>query len=95
MLFPGTDCDLAGPAPRGDVSDAAVWAHSAAAAPLFRTPSGEALHDRIILASLAREGRLLDGLSEDERQTLFDLLKRLSANLALVEAHDPGGDAPD
>ena len=63
--------------------------------PLFLTPSGEALHDRIILASLAREERLLDGLSADERQTLFDLFKRLAANLALVEAHDPGSEAAD
>lgn len=59
--------------------------------PLFLTPSGAAVHDRIILASLAREDRLLDGLSATERQTLFSLLKRLAANIPLVEAHDPAG----
>ena len=50
--------------------------------PLFLTPSGEALHDRIILASLARERQLLNGLSAEERRTLFDLLGRMAANAA-------------
>ncbi len=57
---------------------------------LTLTPSGEALHDRIIKASLAREGLLLAGLSAEERRMLFDLMGRLAANMTLVEAHDPG-----
>ncbi len=61
---------------------------------LFLTGSGEALHDRIILASLAREARLLDGLAEDQRRTLFELLARLTGNMPLVEAHDPAAEGP-
>lgn len=60
---------------------------------LFLTSSGEGLHDLIVRASLAREERLLAGLSTDERQSLFALLKRLGANLPLVEAHDPADPA--
>ncbi len=59
---------------------------------LTLTTQGEALHDRIILSSLARERLLLAGLSADEQRTLFDLLRRLSANMDLVEAHDPADD---
>ena len=53
------------------------------------TPEGLALHDRVVAASLAREKLLLTGLSDQEQATLFKLLKRLDANMALVNAHDP------
>ena len=53
---------------------------------LTLTPDGEALHNRVILASLARERLLLKGLSADEHRLLFELLAQLSANMALVEA---------
>ena len=56
---------------------------------LTLTPSGMALHDRIIIASLAREELLLDGFSVEEREALFGYLRRVAANTALVEAHDP------
>ena len=59
---------------------------------LTLTPKGEALHDRVIVSSLARERLLLQGLSDKERRTLFDLLSRLSANMDGVEAHDPAAD---
>ena len=50
------------------------------------TPLGQALHDKVILASLEREARLLDGFSGPEREALVNLLARLSANMALVQA---------
>ena len=56
---------------------------------LTLTPSGVALHDRIIFASLERERLLLDGLNDKERSVLFSLLKRLNANMTLVSAHEP------
>jgi DNA-binding MarR family transcriptional regulator len=55
------------------------------------TASGQALHDRILKASLERERLLLDGLSDVDRGTLFGLLERLSRNMALVDAHEPSG----
>ncbi len=58
---------------------------------LTLTPEGQALHDRMILASLEREGLLLDGLSGEERDALFTLLGKLAANLPRLEAHEPGG----
>lgn len=56
---------------------------------LFLTPAGQALHDRIIVASLAREELLLDGLSARDREALFRLLKHVSANMPLLNAYDP------
>lgn len=56
---------------------------------LTLTPAGLALHDRIIFASLERERLLLTGLNDKERAVLFDLLKRLNANMSLVSAHEP------
>jgi DNA-binding MarR family transcriptional regulator len=56
---------------------------------LYLTPSGQALHDRIIVASLAREELLLDGLSAKERETFFRLLHRVGSNTALLNAYDP------
>jgi len=53
------------------------------------TPTGQTLHDRIIVASLAREELLLDGFSAAERAAFFGYLRRVAANTALVEAHDP------
>jgi DNA-binding MarR family transcriptional regulator len=59
---------------------------------LFLTSSGQVLHDRVIRASLAREARLLAGFSAGERTALFEFLKRLAANLPLVETHDPANE---
>jgi len=57
---------------------------------LTLTPTGLELHDRIIVESLAREGLLLTGLSDSERGQLFELLKRMLANMPLVHARGPG-----
>ena len=50
------------------------------------TPQGQALHDRMILASLERESQLMDGLSETERSALFALLRRMTANMVRLQA---------
>jgi DNA-binding MarR family transcriptional regulator len=44
------------------------------------TDKGLDLHDRILPLSEQREASLLKGLSQQERKTLLDLLKRLQAN---------------
>lgn len=59
---------------------------------LSLTEEGRALHDRVIRASAAREQLLLEGFSDDDRAELFRLLGRLSANLPLVEAHQPAAE---
>ena len=56
---------------------------------LVLTPAGEALHDKMIIASLAREELLLSGLTGDERRAFFRLIKTIAANMPLVDAHDP------
>ncbi len=62
---------------------------------LTLTSTGERLHDRILVASLEREGRLMAGLSEVDRDRLFALLAQLSSNMTLVDAHAPGPQGPD
>ena len=49
------------------------------------TKKGRALHDRIIGIALERERAFLSVLTDAERETLIDLLKRLHANLPQVE----------
>ena len=61
---------------------------------LSLTPAGKALHDRIIVSSIAREARLLDGFSDEERRVFFDFLKRVAGNIPLVDAQDPAEDDP-
>jgi DNA-binding MarR family transcriptional regulator len=46
------------------------------------TKSGQALYDRLIVASLERETRLLSVFSEKESQVLAALLKRLHAHVS-------------
>ena len=46
------------------------------------TPAGQALHDKGIVDTVARDEGLLKGFSEAERDTLVALLKRLNANVA-------------
>jgi len=53
---------------------------------LTLSKSGWRLHDRIIRLSLAREERLLAGLSAAERATLIGLLNRLHANIPVMNA---------
>jgi DNA-binding MarR family transcriptional regulator len=52
--------------------------------------AGIALHNRVIVSALERETLLLTGFSRTERRTLLNHLKRLLANIARVNAHQPG-----
>ncbi len=49
------------------------------------TAKGRELHDRIRLLALERERALLEVLSDTERDTLIELLRRLHENLPAVE----------
>jgi DNA-binding MarR family transcriptional regulator len=48
------------------------------------TARGRAIHDKVIVAALERERRLLSCLKKDEREVLIDLLRRLHDNLGAV-----------
>jgi DNA-binding MarR family transcriptional regulator len=48
------------------------------------TAKGRATHDKVIVAALGRERRLLSCLSPAEREVLIDLLRRLHNNLGAV-----------
>ena len=48
------------------------------------TAKGRATHDKVIVAALERERRLLSCLKKDEREVLIDLLRRLHENLGAV-----------
>jgi DNA-binding MarR family transcriptional regulator len=49
------------------------------------TSKGHATHDRVIVAALERERRLLSVLRKDEREVLIDLLRRVHGNLDAVK----------
>ena len=51
------------------------------------TAKGRATHDKVIVAALDRERRLLSCLHKDEREVLIDLLRRLHNNLGAVTGH--------
>jgi DNA-binding MarR family transcriptional regulator len=53
------------------------------------TAKGRATHDKVIVAALERERRLLSCLSKDEREVLIDLLRRLHENLGAVTGIEP------
>ena len=48
------------------------------------TVRGRAIHDKVIVAALERERRLMSCLKKDEREVLIDLLRRLHENLGAV-----------
>ena len=48
------------------------------------TAKGRATHDKVIVAALERERRLLSCLTAGEREVLIDLLRRLHENLGNV-----------
>ena len=48
------------------------------------TTRGRAAHDKVIVAALDRERRLLSCLNRDEREVLIDLLRRIHENLGAV-----------
>ena len=62
---------------RSDPNDGRTHAISLAA-------KGRTTHDKVIVAALDRERRLLSCLSRDEQETLIDLLRRLHENLEAV-----------
>lgn len=55
---------------------------------LWLTGAGAALHDRIMVIALRREAALLDGFKAAELDTLYSMLDRMRANLAMVDAVD-------
>ena len=48
------------------------------------TARGRAIHDKVIVAALERERRLLACLKKEEREVLIELLRRLHENLGAV-----------
>jgi DNA-binding MarR family transcriptional regulator len=48
------------------------------------TARGRATHDKVIVAALDRERRLLSCLNKDEREALIELLRRIHENLGAV-----------
>jgi len=55
---------------------------------LYLTPSGVALHDRIIAVAIQREQALLAGFSDADKDALCDLLQRMRTNLRRVDEAD-------
>jgi DNA-binding MarR family transcriptional regulator len=53
------------------------------------TPSGYALHDRLIALATAREQLMLAGFSEEERAQLTGYLRRLHARLPALKEFQP------
>jgi DNA-binding MarR family transcriptional regulator len=51
--------------------------------------SGDALHDRIIVAALAREERLLSSLTPNELETLIVCLRKMSGSVGSANAYQP------
>jgi DNA-binding MarR family transcriptional regulator len=52
------------------------------------TARGQATHDKVIVAALDRERRLLSCLNKDEREALIELLRRIHENLGAVTGHN-------
>ena len=48
------------------------------------TAKGRATHDKVIVAALDRERRLLSCLAKDEQEALIDLLRRIHENIGAV-----------
>lgn len=51
------------------------------------TARGRATHDKVIVAALDRERRLLSCLNRDEREVLVNLLRRIHENLGAVTGY--------
>jgi DNA-binding MarR family transcriptional regulator len=59
------------------------------------TPAGRAVHDAILQLALARQARLLEGFSDEERRLMVTYLHRLLDQVAYVNAFTsapPAGD---
>lgn len=55
------------------------------------TPTGEAAYEQVLKIALKREQLLLDGFSAAEREHLIEFLRRMNANVALVDSLKPDG----
>jgi DNA-binding MarR family transcriptional regulator len=64
--------------------DSSSWQRS-----LSLTPAGLDKYEEIAMVALRREELLLTGFLEEERMQLRNLLRKLTANVALVDAYDP------
>ncbi len=53
------------------------------------TAKGRATHDKVIVAALERERRLLSCLDNGEQEVLIDLLRRIHDNLGAVTGEQP------
>jgi len=53
------------------------------------TPEGQAMHDRLAEIALKRETLLMADFTEDEREQLLQLLRRMRGNLPRVDAWEP------
>lgn len=53
------------------------------------TPLGASTYEKVLQIALQREQLLLDGFSESEREHLIDFLRRMNANVALVDSLKP------
>lgn len=56
------------------------------------TPSGYALHDRLIALATAREQMMLEGFTDEERAQLTGFLRRLHARLPELREFRPDGE---
>ncbi len=56
------------------------------------TQAGRAIHDQILVLALARQERLLETLTEEERDQVVRLLHRLLQQVGYVNAFDPERD---
>lgn len=52
------------------------------------TAKGMSIHDKVIIAALERERRLLSCLTDAEQETLIELLRRIHANIHRVTTTD-------
>jgi len=57
------------------------------------TDAGGDLHDRILDLAMTRQGRLLDGFSEDEIRAFNDYLQRFLSNLDRLKTEDASDEA--
>lgn len=58
--------------------------------PLFLTPTGRAVLDRIATVSAEHEAELTHGLDATDRKRLIKLLRRVAAERGLIEGVHPG-----
>ena len=55
---------------------------------LSLTPAGQAMHDRMLPLSVQREQHLLQGFTDQERDMLLNLLRRMHANAVEMDGRE-------